>query len=534
MKQETILFKSLLIVCISLCWLEGLAQDILWEKSYGGSFAEYLSDTKPTPDYGFILAGSSLSQKSGDKTTDNHGDLDYWIWKMNEKGDLEWDKSLGGAGVDNLYSLVLTNDGGFVLAGSSASSKSFDKKEDCRGLTDYWIIKLDAKGSEQWQRTIGGEGMDIVRCILETPDGGYIVGGSSDSNISGEKTEKNYGNLDYWLVKLNSTGNIEWQRTYGGKFVDDLKSVVLSTGGGYLLSGYTNSPGNEFKSEDTAGEGDLWIMQVDKSGNVEWEKSFGGNMDDQLYAVSKSRDGGYIIGSSSNSDIARNKTVGNQNGTDLWVIKIDNEGTIKWQASFDFGKVDILSSIIENEDSTILVGAFSQGIETKSKSGKGVKIKGKGEDYIALKLTAEGKEIWHRTIGSNGEDILKRAVETRDGGYLLAGTSNGPVSGDKNTNKGSNDFWVVKLKDKAKPVKERLPVEAIPNPTSSFTNVIIGNEFKKGQLTLADLSGHILQQFPIDQTTVPINLQDYPEGIYVVNVKTDVQSGSVKIIKSIK
>jgi hypothetical protein len=158
------------------------AQDILWEKSYGGKHADYLFDAQPTADYGFILAGSSLSSKTGNKTDDNHGDLDYWIWKMDEKGDLDWQKSFGGSGFDLLQSIKNTRDGGFILAGTSNSPKDFQKKEPCKGLADYWVIKLDAKGEELWQRTLGGSGQDELLCAFQTRDGGYMLGGSSSSS----------------------------------------------------------------------------------------------------------------------------------------------------------------------------------------------------------------------------------------------------------------------------------------------------------------------------------------------------------------
>ena len=118
------------------------AQDILWEKSYGGKHADYLLDAQPTADYGFILAGSSLSGKTGNKTEDNAGDLDYWIWKMDEAGELDWQKSIGGSGPDMLYSIRNTNDGGFILAGTSESQAGTQKKDSCRGKEDIWVIKL--------------------------------------------------------------------------------------------------------------------------------------------------------------------------------------------------------------------------------------------------------------------------------------------------------------------------------------------------------------------------------------------------------
>ena len=170
------------VLFLVFCPLLTYSQDILWEKSYGGTHADYLFDAQPTADYGFILAGSSLSNKTGNKTDDNQGDLDYWIWKMDEKGDLDWQKSIGGSGFDLLQSIKNTNDGGFILGGTSGSGKGLQKNEDCKGVTDFWVIKLNASGGEQWQRTIGGSGQDELLCAFQTKDGGYMLGGSSSSN----------------------------------------------------------------------------------------------------------------------------------------------------------------------------------------------------------------------------------------------------------------------------------------------------------------------------------------------------------------
>ena len=153
-----IAFKKLLYLSLITTSFFGFSQDVLWQKTLGGKHAEFLYDAQPTADYGFILAGSSLSVKSGNKEMDNLGDLDYWVWKMNEKGDLEWQKSFGGSGTDQLTSLKLTHDGGFLLGGSSTSSKNLKdeastKKEDCFGLEDFWIVKLNAVGAQEWQKT---------------------------------------------------------------------------------------------------------------------------------------------------------------------------------------------------------------------------------------------------------------------------------------------------------------------------------------------------------------------------------------------
>lgn len=537
------------------------SQDILWEKSYGGTHADYLFDAQPTADYGFILAGSSLSNKTGNKTDDNQGDLDYWIWKMDEKGDLDWQKSFGGSGFDLLQSIKNTRDGGFILAGTSSSGTGFQKKEDCKGITDYWVIKLDAIGGEQWQRTIGGSGQDELLCAFQTKDGGYILGGSSSSGppvISNtkadgkslsttkadlfNKSEKSRGNMDYWIVKLDKQGDIEWQKTYGGQYADVLRSMEQTTDNGYILAGYSNSPISGDKTVNNKGVGDFWIIKINDTGEIQWQNIYGAEGDDQPYVIHQTIDGGYIVGGNSNSKNALT-TMGGivSNGTDYWVLKLDQDGAVLWSKTYDFGKVDILTSLVENKDQTYLIGGYAQGENRGPRGGvvgKAMSMVNKEKDgindYIALKIDDKGEQIWSKTVGSAGEDILRKLVETRDGGYLMAGTSNSSASKDKNGSIGGNDFWVVKLKDKQKVEKIKSSIEAIPNPATTYTNVIIGYDFKQGTATLVDIAGRILQEFAIDSRTVPVNLSRYSEGIYIVKIKTDVKTESVKVIKSMR
>lgn len=526
-------------VLLLLCGITH-AQDVLWEHSYGGKQAEYLLDAQPTADYGFILAGASLSVKGGNKEESNVGDLDYWVWKMNEKGEAEWQKNLGGSGPDFLYSIKNTLDGGFILAGTSESGKGFNKIDAALGNEDIWIVKLNAKGGEEWQKTIGGPGQDLVKSIVQTTDGGYIIGGSSASPQSlkamkGQddpygKKDPCRGGLDYWVIKLDSKGKIQWQRNMGGQYNDVLESIIQTHDGGYLMGGYTNSPASIDKAVDNYGAGDYWVVKVDKDGATEWEKLYGGEEDDHLYCVVQSKDGNYLLGGSSASAITGNKSKTNKKGTDFWVLKIDQKGEIIWQETYNTGKVDVLTSLVENSDGTALIGGYAQS-EVIGQGNK--KDKQDINDYIAIKISAEGEELWKQTIGSNGEDLLRRLVETRDGGYILAGTSKGDISRNKNSNKGSNDFWVVKLKDRDKKKKEdkRKMLEAIPNPAGEFTNIIVGFDFTSGTASLFDLSGRMLQQSEVNSRTIPLDMSQYPEGVYIVEVKTDKGTDSVKVMR---
>lgn len=558
MKNQIQLFKFLSICTV--VFFSGTkqvtAQDILWEKSYGGKHADYLFDVIPTPDYGFILAGSSLSKKTGTKTEDNKGDLDYWVWKMDEKGELDWQKTMGGSGPDILQQVLLTNDGGFLLAGYSESDEGLDKKDKKRGESDFWIIKLNAKGGEEWQKTIGGSGQDKLNSISRIIDGGFVLAGTSSSNISWDKKSENFGGLDYWVVKIDSKGEIVWQNTFGGIYNDELRSIITTKDGGYLLGGSSNSPEGVNKTQKNIGQSDFWIIKIDEKGKEQWQKTIGGNGDDQLAVVSETNDGNIILGGNSNSEIDNDKRSNNKSGTDFWVIKIEKDSKeILWQESYNIGKIDILTSLIENNDKTILLGGYAQGeiekrklplkqakpLKRKSNNmNEESKMKNGTDDYVAIKINYKGEELWRKSVGSDGQDILKKVIETRDGGYLMAGTSktilnaDGGIkaTGNKSSGNGNNDFWVVKLKDKQKPKDDKKPVEAIPNPASDYTNVIVGYDFTKGTATLVDIAGHVLQQFEITERTIPIDLQGLPEGVYIVNIKTDVQNSGVKIIKT--
>ncbi len=533
--KKTLLFLGVICIFSNLN-----AQDILWEKSYGGKHADYLFDAQPTADYGFILAGASLSKKTGNKTQDNQGNLDFWVWKMNEKGEEDWQKNIGGSGADILYSIHNTSDGGFILAGTSDSPVCEQKKDSCRGREDIWVIKLNAKGNEEWQHTIGGPGQDLVKTIAQTADGGYIIGGSSSSDISQKilaggsdkfgKSEKSLGNLDFWIIKLDEKGNIKWQKTLGGQYADQLESLQQTKDGGYIVGGYSNSHGSYDKAFDSYGEGDYWIVKLDADGEMQWQKVLGGEEDDHIAAVIELKNGGYVAAGNSASATSGNKSKSNKKGTDFWVVRMDEKGNIEWQETYNTGQVDILTSIVEGNDGSLLIGGFAQSEiigDTKKKTDKA-----EINDYIALKVSADGKELWKQVVGSKGEDILRKLLETRDGGYLLAGTSKGEISRDRNSGKGKNDFWVVKLRDKDKEDKnKKVNIEAIPNPALTYTNVIVGFDFKSGTATLFDLSGRLLQSFEVNSRTIPVDLTPYPTGVYIVEVKTDAGTSSVKVMK---
>ncbi|MEO5572206.1 MAG: hypothetical protein ABIT08_12530 [Bacteroidia bacterium] len=225
--------------------------------------------------------------------------------------EIEWQNTIGGDSLDEPRSIQQTADGGYILCGFSLSNSSGDKMENCIGNWDYWMVKTDAFGNIQWENTIGGNGWDWPYSIQQTTDGGYILGGFSDSNISGDKTENSNGGYDYWIVKTDSAGNIQWQNTIGGSGYDFLYSIQQTTDGGYILGGFSNSNISGDKTENSNGDKDYWIVKTDAIGNIQWQNTIGGSNRDELLSIQQTDDGGYILGGTSWSNISGDKTENN-------------------------------------------------------------------------------------------------------------------------------------------------------------------------------------------------------------------------------
>jgi hypothetical protein len=191
---------------------------------------------------------------------------------------IEWQRTIGGSNTDNLYSLTQTPDGGYILGGVSTSGISGEKTDTNRGPAppipifatgDYWIVKVNDTGGIQWQRTMGGSNFDSYSSLALTSDGGYIVAGNSNSGISGEKTDTSRGVRDYWILKLNDTGGIQWQKTIGGGKDDMFQKIIQTADGGYMLAGFSNSGISGEKTEANRSAvgspfNDYWVIKLNR------------------------------------------------------------------------------------------------------------------------------------------------------------------------------------------------------------------------------------------------------------------------------
>jgi hypothetical protein len=419
------------------------APTIQWDKTIGGSSDDYLFSLRQTSDGGYILGGYSSSPISGDKSENSKGANDYWVVKLDANGNKLWSKTIGGSNEEQLFSIYQTSDGGYILSGYSFSPISGDKSENSKGANDYWVVKLDANGNRLWDKTIGGSGSDFsYSSLYQTSDGGYILGGYSDSPISWDKSENSKGYNDYWVVKLDANGNKVWDKTFGGSSDDFLRSLHQTSDGGYILGGSSTSPISGDKSGASQGVRDYWIVKLDDDGNKLWDKTFGGNSWNELTALHQTSDGGYILGGYSSSPISGDKSENSKGGDDYWVLKLDANGNKEWDKTIGGNSSDDLTSLHQTSDGGYILGGHSFSLISgdKSENSEG------NRDYWVVKLDANGSKKWDKTIGGSGVDYLTSLHQTSDGGYILGGISPSSISGDKSeNNKGSNDYWVVKL-----------------------------------------------------------------------------------------
>lgn len=308
-----------------------------------------------TFDNGYIVGGGSRSNISGDKTENSNGSWDYWILKLDTLGNIQWQNTIGGSGAEIFDNIEQTADSGYIILGSSASNISGDKTENNTtgqpNDSDYWILKLNAAGNIQWQNTIGGSGNDEASSVTQTKDGGYVLIGTSNSPLSGDKTEDTIGSFDYWVVKLTAIGNIEWDNTIGGTDTDKPYTVMQTSDGGYLVGGYSLSNSSGDKTENTtAGTGyvDGWIVKLDSSGNVLWDNTIGGNGVDIIQSIHPTFDGNYVIGASSQSGISGDKTESNRGGEDFWIFKLKNVNNLITGNIFNDRNLNCLPDTNEN------------------------------------------------------------------------------------------------------------------------------------------------------------------------------------------
>ena len=322
-----------------------------WQKTYGGSDDDRGVDLIQTSDNGYAVIGKS---KSNDlEVSENAGFDDFWVSKLDSSGTIIWEYSFGFAGSDTPYSIIQTNDDGYLLSGVldvSASNGQGDRNSilSRHAGGDYWVIKLNASGVKQWSNYYGGSFTDTAYDAIQTEDDGYIIIGSSDSDDV--DTTNNLGSYDFWILKISATGTLVWEKSFGGSEIDEAHAISQATDGNYLIVGDTRS--NDLEISQNNGAADLWIVKITPEGTLLWEKTLGGSSFDVGRSISKTQDNGFLVsGSSRSSD---GNLTSNKGQNDAWVVKINSSGNLEWQKTIGGSEVDFFYDAVELNDQTII------------------------------------------------------------------------------------------------------------------------------------------------------------------------------------
>lgn len=439
------LYKGLSILLFSMLTQSGMAQlNIVWDAGLGGNNYEGLTTAKEYFDGGFILGGSTSSSVGGDIKDAPRGMGDFLVARTYADGSLQWVHSYGGDQTERVTSLAVTSDGAIVCVGESASGVGFDKASPNEGGKDAWVVKLNDKGDMLWEKSFGGTANESPYAVVVDPFGNIYVGGYSNSPISGSKTAPNLGGNDYWLIKLSPDGNMIWDKTYGGPGDERLYygGLTFAQDGNLVIAGSSDSGVGPMKTEGNFGGMDYWIIKVDTNGDIIWDRTIGGVEEDQTQDIISSQDGGFVIGGGTRSPMGGNKTSPFYGLIDYFLVKLDANGNLEWEKTYGGSGLEVISGLAENEAGNILIGGLSDsGIEgSKTEASIGL------YDYWLIYLNSDGSEVWQDVYGAAQRDVMTVLFRTSDGGYFVGGDSESGIGEDKTTqNFGFNDCWYFKL-----------------------------------------------------------------------------------------
>lgn len=434
--------KMLLLFLATAASSSLLAQGLLppliqWQQTFGGTDMEELQCLQQTSDGGYILAGSSRSPASGNKTSPLIGFQDGWVVRLDAAGQKLWDLSFGGPRGDGFTGVQQLADEGFLLAGfyGSPVGPGTNAGSSIHSQPDFWVVRLDAHGSRLWERVYGGSGFDVLHDARQTPEGGFVLCGYSDSPAGGSKSSPLYGGNDGWVVRLDPHGNKLWDQSIGGTNGDYLMSVRPMADGGFVLGGESHSPPSGNKTGALIGGADFWMVRLDAHGNRLSDRTYGSTNSEYFSGLESTADGGWILGGTY-SFVVTNLGSSLIGSSDFLAMRLDAAGDPLWTRAVGGTDVDRLLSLQQTADG----GFILAGTTISSLFGR------RSEDCWVVRLDGHGNPLWNQTYGGVLREEGQCIRLTADGGYALGVTSGSAPGGNKTSPLfGSWDFWVIKL-----------------------------------------------------------------------------------------
>ncbi|MBS7252483.1 T9SS type A sorting domain-containing protein [Flavobacterium branchiicola] len=494
-----------------------------WQKSIGAQLEDVGSKILKTKDGGYIVLAYSSSTDGN--MADNHGSYDIVVIKLNSAKTIEWQKSYGGSKLESGRSIIETKDGGYIIVGESYSADG--DVSGHHGTTDYtdlWLLKIASDGQLEWQKSLGGSATDAGVGIVAVTDG-YVIGGtvgSNDGDVKSSKYPPGSGNIDFWVVKVSISGNLIWEKSYGGKNGEECNSIAPTSDGGFILSGNTTSSDGDVTGYHD--DFDYWVVKLNSLGEMEWQKTLGGKKFDNAVSAIQDSEGNYIVTGytgSSDGDITNAK-----DGGDAWVVKLNSNGNIVWQKSLGGLGGDYLYSVVQTLD-----GGYVLAGDTSSNDGDATGHHGTefNFDFWIIKLSNNGNVEWSKSLGGSNHDTASGIIETGNENYTVIGYSESN-DGDLLTNNGKNDIWIVNLGNNLG-VPEKTVSQSFsfyPNPTKDFINLNVDSNVIGSNYKIYDQYSKLLKTGKLESEHSIVQISDLPTGIYFLKIL----DSNLKIIKN--
>jgi hypothetical protein len=514
--KTTVLYAFILIS--SLC-IQAQEFNIEFQHCYGGSNWDGPKTVLPN-DSGFYLFGNT-SSNDGDVFS-HYGKTDFWFLRADSNGNIVWEITYGGSGEDYPSNMLPTPDGGFMMFGETYSN---DGDVGCNHSNngDWWLVKTDSLGNILWSRCYGGTHKETASQMIYANDGGYVLTGKTGS-VDGDISHNN-GQYDVWVVKVDWEGEMVWERTFGGSRSDWANGIGLTSDGGYVVGAGTGSSNGDVNCSDSLPSewSSAWVIKLNTEGQIEWQKCYGGTASDVVVDIMQTSEGGYIfLGqiSSNDGDIdCFHGTPGESSTQDMWVVKLDETGEIEWNRCLGGSNFDVPRFIRPMDDGGYLIGG-----NTTSRDGDvncNQSLPGT-HTVILYKLTAQGEIEWRKCLGSQVDNSLFSIHIYTDYHFLLGATTrtNG-IDVDCDL-KGETDIWIVEIQDTTVGMKEihqgKLMIFPNPAATEAWLQLPANNPLADMQIELYSPTGRLLYKAQPVSNFHKIETAQLPVGLYVVRM----------------
>ena len=490
-----------------------------WQNCFGGTEREYTEDILKT-NGGYLVVG--FTQSTNGDVTMNHGGEDVWLVKIDNSGNLLWQKSYGGSFNDGALRILATTGDAFYIIGSSSSSDGDISNDPYPNSSDFWIIKIDSIGDIIWERIIGSPAVEKIANGTITSDGGIIAMGTLHGGGGGDVTNY-FGVWDMWMIKLDSKGSTDWDFTIGGSFMDEGHVIIQTLGKGYLVGGgsYAEGGGNltciPFNSNAEA-----IVMKLDSNRNIEWQQCYGGGGNEGITALLEIQDGYIFIAQSSSGDGDLTGS-GWHGANDIWVVKIDFTGNIIWQKCYGGSSDEFASRIFQTEDGGFVVVGRTKSLDGDVVGNHSINDR---DDIWMFKINITGDLIWQKCIGGIADETLDfGVVKLSDNKYVLAGSQNYGPSFDVGCSKYANgwsDYWVLQISDTTVNIPINRPeqnaLKVYPNPAKDY--VVFEQQgpptiyLKQNAIQITNILGQPIQTLEILGNKTVWDTQRVKPGIY--------------------